>query len=82
MLMERMTNAASARRHDVVVVGAGVAGLAFTLRLPRTWRVAVSVGTAVFNDPSAVARVHAELAEALAARGFAALTDAVGYAHR
>jgi dihydroorotate dehydrogenase (NAD+) catalytic subunit len=43
---------------------------------------AVSVGTAVFNDPSAVARVHAELAEALAARGFTALTEAVGYAHR
>jgi dihydroorotate dehydrogenase (NAD+) catalytic subunit len=43
---------------------------------------AVSVGTAVFNDPSAPARVHAELADALAARGFASLTDAVGYAHR
>jgi dihydroorotate dehydrogenase (NAD+) catalytic subunit len=43
---------------------------------------AVSVGTAVFNDPSAPARVHAELAEALAQRGFARLGDAVGYAHR
>jgi dihydroorotate dehydrogenase (NAD+) catalytic subunit len=43
---------------------------------------AVSVGTAVFNDPSAPARVHTELAEALAARGFARLADAVGYAHR
>ena len=43
---------------------------------------AVSVGTAVFNDPSAVARVHAELAAALAERGFASLTEAVGYAHR
>ncbi|WP_246078779.1 dihydroorotate dehydrogenase [Modestobacter excelsi] len=43
---------------------------------------AVSVGTAVFNDPSAPARVHAELADALAARGFASLRDAVGYAHR
>jgi dihydroorotate dehydrogenase (NAD+) catalytic subunit len=43
---------------------------------------AVSVGTAVFNDPSAVARVHTELADALAARGFASLADAVGYAHR
>ncbi|MEA2515463.1 MAG: L-aspartate oxidase, partial [Thermomicrobiales bacterium] len=31
------------KRHlyDVVVVGAGVAGLAFTLRLPPTWRVAL-----------------------------------------
>jgi dihydroorotate dehydrogenase (NAD+) catalytic subunit len=43
---------------------------------------AVSVGTAVFNDPSACARVHDELAAALAERGFAALADAVGYAHR
>ena len=42
----------------------------------------VSVGTAVFNDPSAPARIHAELAAALAARGFASLTEAVGYAHR
>jgi dihydroorotate dehydrogenase (NAD+) catalytic subunit len=43
---------------------------------------AVSVGTAVFNDPSAIGRVHDELAAALAARGFASLRDAVGYAHR
>src|SRR3954463_6619156 len=43
---------------------------------------AVSVGTTVFNDPSAVARVHAELAAALAERGFASLTEAVGHAHR
>ena len=43
---------------------------------------AVSVGTAVFNDPSAPARVAAELAGALAARGFARLADAVGHAHR
>ncbi|MGY1856228.1 dihydroorotate dehydrogenase [Modestobacter sp. SYSU DS0290] len=43
---------------------------------------AVSVGTTVFNDPSAPARIHAELAAALAARGFGSLTDAVGHAHR
>jgi dihydroorotate dehydrogenase (NAD+) catalytic subunit len=43
---------------------------------------AVSVGTAVFHDPSSPARVHAELADALAARGFSRLSDAVGYAHR
>src|SRR3954467_11013060 len=43
---------------------------------------AVSVGTAVFNAPSAVARVHGELATALHQRGFASLSDAVGYAHR
>jgi dihydroorotate dehydrogenase (NAD+) catalytic subunit len=43
---------------------------------------AVSVGTAVFNDPSAPTRVAAELATALAERGFDRLADAVGHAHR
>ena len=43
---------------------------------------AVSVGTAVFNDPSAPARIHAELAAALGERGFGRLADAVGHAHR
>lgn len=43
---------------------------------------AVSVGTAIFNDPSAPMRIHQELQEELAARGFTSLTDAVGYAHR
>ncbi|HYT09082.1 MAG TPA: dihydroorotate dehydrogenase [Mycobacteriales bacterium] len=43
---------------------------------------AVSVGTAIFGDPSAPARVLAELRTALAERGFARLVEAVGYAHR
>ncbi|HEY3713619.1 MAG TPA: dihydroorotate dehydrogenase [Jatrophihabitantaceae bacterium] len=43
---------------------------------------AVSVGTAVFGDPSAPARVLAELDQALDDRGFAAMADAVGVAHR
>ena len=43
---------------------------------------AVSVGTVVFNDPSAPARVHAELAAIAAGRGFTRLRDAVSYAHR
>jgi dihydroorotate dehydrogenase (NAD+) catalytic subunit len=42
---------------------------------------AVSVGTAVFGDPTAPVRILAELQAALAARGFASLTDAVGFAH-
>lgn len=42
---------------------------------------AVSVGTAVFGDPSAPIRILAELQAALAERGFASLTDAVGFAH-
>jgi dihydroorotate dehydrogenase (NAD+) catalytic subunit len=43
---------------------------------------AVSVGTAIFNDPSAPIRVLAELERALDDRGFASVADAVGYAHR
>jgi dihydroorotate dehydrogenase (NAD+) catalytic subunit len=43
---------------------------------------AVSVGTAVFGDPSAPVRVLAELEQALDERGFAAVADAVGFAHR
>ena len=43
---------------------------------------AVSVGTAVFGDPSAPIRVLAELEQALDERGFASLADAIGYAHR
>ena len=43
---------------------------------------AVSVGTAVFNDPSAPARIHHELADLLADRGITRLSDAIGLAHR
>lgn len=43
---------------------------------------AVSVGTAVFGDPSAPVRVLRELAQALTERGFVSLADAVGHAHR
>ena len=43
---------------------------------------AVSVGTAIFHDPSAPVRILRELAETLAQHGFRRLSDAVGYAHR
>src|SRR5215471_10261050 len=43
---------------------------------------AVSVGTAVFHDPSAPIRVLGELRDLLDERGFAAVADAVGFAHR
>ena len=42
---------------------------------------AVSVGTAVFGDPSAPMRVLTELDAALDERGFASVSDAVGFAH-
>jgi dihydroorotate dehydrogenase (NAD+) catalytic subunit len=43
---------------------------------------AVSVGTVVFHDPGAPARILRELAEALAARGIERVADVVGLAHR
>lgn len=42
---------------------------------------AVSVGTAVFGDPSAPMRILAELEQALDERGFGSVADAVGFAH-
>lgn len=42
---------------------------------------AVSIGTAVFGDPSAPIRVLEELRVLLAERGFESFKDAVGYAH-
>ncbi|HEV2888297.1 MAG TPA: dihydroorotate dehydrogenase [Jatrophihabitans sp.] len=43
---------------------------------------AVSVGTAVFHDPSAPIRILQELDAELDARGFASVTDAIGFAHK
>jgi dihydroorotate dehydrogenase (NAD+) catalytic subunit len=42
----------------------------------------VSVGTASFGNPTALIQVRDELQTLLAARGFATLSQAVGYAHR
>src|SRR4051794_13892125 len=68
---------------DVPILGmGGIRSGLDALQFVLAGASAVSVGTAVFNDPSAPARVHAELAAALAERGFATLTEAVGYAHR
>lgn len=43
---------------------------------------AVSVGTAIFNDPSAPLRIQRELSQVLADRGFTSFAQAVSYAHR
>jgi len=43
---------------------------------------AVSVGTAVFHDPTAPIRILAELEAELDRCGFASVADAVGFAHR
>ena len=42
---------------------------------------AVALGTVLFTDPGAPARIRRELEEAAAARGFASAADAVGMAH-
>jgi dihydroorotate dehydrogenase (NAD+) catalytic subunit len=43
---------------------------------------AVSVGTASFGNPTALVSIQSELRDLLAARGFATVSQAVGYAHR
>lgn len=43
---------------------------------------AVSVGTAVFNDPSAPVRIHRELADLLIQRDIGRVADVIGFAHR
>ena len=68
---------------DVPIVGmggirTGIDALEFVL----AGASAVSVGTVIFNDPGAPARITRELAVALAERGFDSFTDAVGFAHR
>ena len=68
---------------EVPVVGVGgVASGADALQMLTAGASAVQVGTAAFADPSAPARVAAELAAELAARGIERLTDVVGLAHR
>ena len=42
---------------------------------------AVSVGTAVFGDPTAPVRILRELQQALAVRGFGSVREAIGFAH-
>lgn len=65
----------------IIGVGGVMTGLD-ALQLVLAGACAVQVGTATFHDPSAPARVLAELAEALARRGFTRMADAVGLAHR
>lgn len=52
------------------------------LQLVLAGASAISVGTTVFNDPTAPMRVLRELEDALAERGFDRFVDAVGHAHR
>jgi len=68
---------------DVPIIGmGGVRSGLDALELILAGASAVSVGTAVFGDPGAPARVLTELRHALVDRGFAGVRDAVGHAHR
>ena len=51
------------------------------LQLVAAGASAIQVGTATFNDPTALVRVKHELAAALQDKGFARFSDAVGIAH-
>jgi dihydroorotate dehydrogenase (NAD+) catalytic subunit len=68
---------------DVPILGmGGVRSGLDALELILAGASAVSVGTAVFGDPTAPARVLRELRDALVSRGFGTVGDAVGHAHR
>lgn len=64
----------------IVGIGGVLTGLD-ALQLVLAGACAVQVGTATFHDPSAPARVSRELRAALAQRGLARFSDAVGLAH-
>jgi dihydroorotate dehydrogenase (NAD+) catalytic subunit len=67
----------------VPIVGmGGVRSGRDALELVLAGASAVSVGTAIFNDPNAPVRILRELDAALSERGFARIADAIGYAHR
>lgn len=60
----------------------GVASGRDALELILAGASGVSIGTASFGNPTALIKIQDELRELLAARGFATLKDAVGFAHR
>lgn len=68
---------------DLPIIGmGGVRSGIDALELVLAGADAVSVGTAVFHDPSAPIRIQQELQRALGSRGFARFRDAVSFAHR
>lgn len=68
---------------DVPIIGMGGVRTGLdALELILAGASAVSVGTVVFNDPSAPLRILHELEDALAARGIAAVSEAIGLGHR
>ena len=73
---------ACSRAVELPIVGmGGVRTGRDALELLACGASAVALGTVLFSDPEAPARVRSELAEALAARGLDRPEDAVGLAH-
>ena len=67
---------------DVPIIGmGGVRTGRDALELILAGATLVSVGTAIFHDPSACVRIVRELEEELAQRGIERLSDVVGLAH-
>lgn len=74
---------ACARAIELPIVGmGGVQSGRDALELHAAGAHAVALGTVLFGDPEAPARVRAELHAELRARGLARAADAVGLAHR
>jgi dihydroorotate dehydrogenase (NAD+) catalytic subunit len=68
---------------DVPIIGMGGVRTGLdALEMILAGASAVSVGTVVFHDPTAPARIIRELADVLAARGVERVADIVGFAHR
>ena len=68
--------------HVPILGMGGVASGRDALELILAGASGISVGTASFGNPTALINIQKELRELLAARGFATLQQAVGYAHR
>jgi dihydroorotate dehydrogenase (NAD+) catalytic subunit len=68
--------------HVPILGMGGVASGRDALELILAGASGISVGTASFGNPTALISIQNELRELLAARGFATLQQAIGYAHR
>ena len=72
----------AAMPHVPILGMGGVSSGRDALELILAGASAISVGTASFGNPTALITIQNELRELLAARGFATMQHAVGYAHR
>ena len=68
--------------HVPILGMGGVASGRDALELILAGASGISVGTASFGNPTALISVQNDLRDLLAARGFATLQQAIGYAHR